>query len=472
MSPSSIPTISLNDYLSTYLTYLQAPITALEGKKSDLEVKLAVFKDLKEKLKELEDLAEDLAGTGSSSSFLTKSVTSSNASVLTASAGTTAASGAHTIFVNQLARAHTVASSRYGQDATTLASAHAGTKAFSITIGDDTYDVSVEIAGDDTDEAVLGAIASAINDASNGAVSASVVLDTPTTARLTIASGTTGTVGTMSFSDTDGLLGSIGVTNATAATDTVGGYIYADLGGNELDALLTVDGLNVVSSSNQVENMITGLSINLLAEQEVGDTPITLTVELDVDAIKGKVEEFLTAYNDAYEYLRAKTAVDGETYTRGILAGEFSYLSLRSSLRGAMVGYISGTGSDYQALSQIGITSTRSGTFSISDSTKLEEALENDLEGVAALFNSENGIASALASMISQYVSVEGTIATSQDSVNDRIDRIEDSIERQERTLSIREEALKDQYYALQEMLYALNSSNQIATSLSALYGL
>lgn len=472
MSPSSIPTISLNDYLSSYMTYLQAPINALEEQKSALEVKSAIFKDLREKLRDLEDLAEDLAGTGSTSSFLSKSVTSSNTSVLTATASGSAASGAHTIFVTQLARAHTVASSRYDQDATTLGSAHAGTKTFSITIGSDTYDVSVEIASGDTDEAVLGAVAAAINDASDGAVSASVILDTPTTARLTVASGATGTVGNMSFTDTDGLLGSVGVTNATAATDTVGGYIYADLGANELDALLTVDGLNVVSSSNQVENMITGLSINLLAEQEVGDAGITLTVELDVEAIKSKIGEFLSAYNDAYEYLYAKTAVDGETYTRGVLAGEFSYISLRSNLRGAMVGYISGTGSAYQALSQIGITSTRTGTFSISDATKLEEALETDLEGVASLFNSESGIAAALDSMISQYVSVEGMIANSQDAVNDRIERIEDSIERQERTLGIREKALKDQYYALQEMLYALQSSNQIATSLSALYGL
>jgi flagellar hook-associated protein 2 len=472
MSPSSIPTISLNDYLGSYMTYLQEPINVLNGQKSALEVKLAIFSDLKEKLEDLKDLAEQLAGTGTSSSFLTKSVTSSNTSVLTATASSSAASGAHSIFVTQLARAHTVASGRYDQDATALGSTHAGTKTFSITIGSDTYDVSVEIASDDTNEAVLGAIASAINEASNGSVSASVILDTPTTARLTIASGTTGTVGTMSFADTDGLLSSVGATAATAATDTAGGYIYADLGASELDALLTVDGLNVVSSSNQVENMVTGLSINLLAEQEAGDAAITLTVDLDVEAIKSKIAEFLDAYNDTYEYLYAKTAVDGATYTRGVLAGDFSYISLRSDLRGAMVGYISGTDSVYQALSQIGITSSRTGTFSISDSTALEEALEADIEGVAALFDSEGGIASALDSMISQYVSVKGTIATSQGAVKDRIDRIEDSIDRQERTLSIREKSLRSQYYALQEMLYALQSSNQIAASLAALYGL
>ncbi len=472
MSSLSIPSISLNDYLNSYLTYLRAPITALENQKSDLEVKYAVFTDLRDKLKDLEDLAEELAKTGTQSSFLSKSVTSSNTGVLTATAGASAASGAHTIFVTQLARAHTVASGRYGQDATTLAAAHSGTKTFSVTVGSDTYEVSVEIQSSYTDEEVLGAIAAAINDAGDGAICASVIRDTPATARLTVASGTTGTVGAMSFTDTDGLLASLGLTNATGATDTVGGYIYADLGANELDALLTVDGLNVVSSSNQVENMITGLSITLLAEQEAGDAAVTLSVDLDVDAIKSKIQEFLDAYNGAYEYLYAKTAVDGETYTRGILAGEFSYLTLRSSLRGAMVGFISGTGSVYQALSQIGITSTRTGRFSITDSNALEEAVETDLQGVAALFNSESGIATSLDAIISQYVAIEGTIATSQKAITDRMDRIEDNIDRQEKALSIREKVLRDQYYALQEALYALQSSNQIATSLAALYGI
>jgi flagellar hook-associated protein 2 len=472
MSTLDITSVSLSDYLNSYMTYMRAPITALEQQKSNLEIKYAVFTDLKNKLRDLKDIAEELAGTGTESSFLSKSVTSSNTAVLTATAGSTAASGAHTVFVTQLAKAHTVASNRYDQDATTLGSSHAGVRTFSITIGSDTYDISVEIAADDTNEEVLGAVASAINEATDGAVSASVILDTPTTARLTIASGTTGTVGAMSFNDTGGLLASLGVSNGTEATDTEGGYIYADLGANELDALLTVDGLNVVSSSNHVENMITGLSINLLAAQQDGDSAVTLTVDLDVDTIKSKIQEFLDAYNDAYGYLQTKTKVDGETYTRAILAGEFSYLTLRSNLRVTMVGYVSGIDSAYQALSQIGITSLRTGEFSISDSDKLEEALKADLQGVAAMFNSENGIAAALESMISQYVSIEGTIATSQNAINDRLDRIEGSIERQEKTLSMRQKTLTDQYYDLQEALYALQASNEVSSTLAALYGL
>ena len=60
------------------------------------------------------------------------------------------------------------------------------------------------------------------------------------------------------------------MTNSSQATDTVGGYVYADLGNNELDAKLTVDGINVISSSNVVENVIQGVTLTLLAEQEDG----------------------------------------------------------------------------------------------------------------------------------------------------------------------------------------------------------
>jgi flagellar hook-associated protein 2 len=472
MSQVEIPTISLNDYLNTYLSYLQEPITRLEAQKSDLEIKRAVFTDLRDKLDELKDIAEELSASGTQSYFATKSATTSNSAVLTVSAAASAAAGAHTIFVTQLARAHTVASNRYDQEGTSLSSAHAGIESFSITVGSETYDVSVEISAGDTDQEVLAAVASAVNDASDGAVSASVILDTPTTARLTVASTTTGTVGSMSFTDTSGLLASLGVTNATEVTDTVGGYIHADLGGNELDALLTVDGLNVVSSSNKVENMITGLTIDLLAEQDVDDAPVSVTVALDIDAIQSKIEEFLEVYNDAYKYLYSKTAVDGDTYTRGILAGEFSYIGLRSDLRGIMVSYVSGTDSVYQALSQIGITSSRTGSFSISDSTLLKEALEGDLAGVAAMFDSESGIATALESMISQYVSVDGTIASSRDAVDEKIDRIEESIDRQELVVSIREKSLRSQYAALQDALYALQMSSTISSSLASLYGL
>ncbi len=470
MSSNEIGSISLDDFLNQYLYYLRDRVTSLEAEKSTLEVKSAVFADLDSKLEALQDAAERLSQTGTSSIFRSKTVSSSDETILTAIASGSATEGSHTVFVTQLARAHSVVSNRYDQDATTLSSSNSGTKTFSITVGDDTYDVSVTISSGDTNETVLTKIATAINDATDGAVVASCVLDTPTTCKLSITSGSTGTAGKMTFTDTDGLLGILGVTNASQATDTVGGYIYADLGNNELDAKLTVDGINVVSSSNVVENVIEGMTLTLLAEQETGDSPITLTTSIDVEGIKSEIEDFLSAYNDAFNYLVAKTSVDGTTYERGILSGDYPYITLRTNMRQVMNAFVSS--SSYSALSQIGISSTRSGSFSVSDSDTLEEAISQDPEALEELFAGTDGIATSLVSLLDGYTSPGGTISSSRNAVSSKIDLLEDSIDREQEYIRVREKTLRDQFAALQEALYALQMSQAVANSYSSLLGM
>jgi flagellar hook-associated protein 2 len=468
----SISSISLDDYLTQSLAYLRLPITNLEEQRSEFELKSAVFTDLDEKLSALEDVLDRMTASAGLSLFRQKVVTSSADGVVTATATGAAVSGSHKVFVTQLAKAHTVVSNRYDQEGTDLSAAQSGTKTFSITLGEETYDVSVDISAGDTNSTVLAQIATAINDATDGEIVASFVMDTPSTGKISIRSGSTGTAGSMSFTDTDGLLGALGVTNGTQATDTVGGYVYADLGGNELDAKLTVDGINVISSDNVVENVIGGVTLTLLAEQEDGDAEVSLTVAVDTETIRADLEEFLEAYNEVFTYVKEKTRVDGVTYERGVLAGDFPYVSLRISMRGAMTTYVGSASSDFNALSQIGITSDRSGDFSITDSSLLEEAIVSNPEGLEALFNEEGGIAASLASLIAGYTEPGGTIANAKEGVDARIDLIDDSIERQEKRLEMRESDLRNQYAALQEALYSLQQTSSMTDLFSSILGL
>ena len=471
MSSLGISSISLTDYLNQSLAYLRQPITNLEYRRSQLEVKNAVFTDLGAKLASFEHVLERISATGTSSPFRSKAVTSSAETLVTAAATGDALAGAHTVFVTQLARAHAVVSSRYDQDGTVLSGAQSGTRTFSITVDGEIYDISVDIAPEETDATVLAHIASAINDAADGDVMASYVMDTPTTGKISIRSGSTGTAGSMTFTDTDGLLAALGVTNATAATDTVGGYIYADLGGNELDAKVTVDGINVISSDNLIENVVNGLTFTLLGEQETGDTPVTLTVAVDTTSIRADVEEFLAVYNDVFAYLVEKTRVDGVTYDRGILAGDFPYVSLRINMRGMMSAYLGAASTDYNALSKIGITSDRSGDFSITDFSLLEEAILADPEALESLFAGEGGIATSLAALISSYTEPGGTISNGKDGISARINLINQNIERQERRLELRERDLRERYAALQEALYILEQTSSMTSMFSNIVG-
>jgi flagellar hook-associated protein 2 len=472
MSSLETYSINLNNYLNQYLAYARAPITRLQNQKSDLQIKYAIFTDLSSKLSELESAAERLSGTGTYSVLDSKDVTSSDTNVVTAIAAGSAVTGSHTVFVTQLAKAHTVVSDRYDQDDTSLSSSHSGTKSFSISVNGETYDVSVAISVGETDQTVISNIASAIIDATDGEISASLVLDTPSTAKLSIRSASSGTEGKMTFTDTDGLLASLGVTNGSEATDTVGGYVYADLGDNELDAKATIDGINIIASTNVVENVIHGLTLTLLTEHDAAGSAATLTVSIDIEEIKSEIQDFVTAYNDAYTYLAQKTMVDGTTYERGPLSTEYPYISLRSSMRQAMVSLVSGTGSDYQSLSQIGITSNRSGYFSISDTDLLEEVIATDLDALGSVFTSTDGIATAMESLLSGYTDLQGTISVSQDGINSRIDVIESRIEHQEYYVSIREKALRNQYAALQEALYVSQMNQSMASSFAKMLGL
>jgi flagellar hook-associated protein 2 len=472
VSSLSTSSISLTDYLNQSLYYLRQPITNLENQKSELEVKSGVFTDLSEKLSALQDALDRISASGTSSLFRSKSVTSSAESLVAATATGDAQAGSHTVFVTQLARAHAVVSGRYDQAGTALSQAQTGTKSFSITVDGETYDISVNISAGETDATVLANISSAINDATGGEAMASYVVDTPTTGKMSIRSASTGTVGSMTFTDTDGLLSALGVTNAAEATDTAGGYIYADLGGNELDATLTVDGINVISSDNVVENVVGGLTLRLLGEQEVGDVPVTLSVAVDTESIKADVEEFLEAYNEVFTYLREKTRVDGVTYKRGALAGEFPYVSLRIGLQGSMSAYVSGGLTSYNALSQIGITSDRSGAFSVTDSSLLEQAIISDPEALESLFAGEGGVAASLEDLIAGYTNAGGTISSSEDGISGRLDLIDKSIERQEKRLKIKEQSLRAQYAALQEVLYSLEQTSSMTSMFSSLVGM
>jgi flagellar hook-associated protein 2 len=463
---------NLNTYLNTYLASLRTPITTLETQKSNLNLKYAVLSDLKTKLQSLGTAVDGLGQSGTLSTFRVKSVATSNASVVTATATSSAGQGSHTVTVSQLATAHTVVSARYDNAGTTLAQSLSGTNAFSISVGDETYDVSVTISDGMTNREVLSAIATAINEASDGEVLASAVGDTPSTSKLSIRSSSTGTVGVMTFADTGGALAMLGVTNQSQATTTEGGYVFADLGNNELDAMATVDGIAIIASTNQVSDAITGVTLNLLAVQAEDASPVTLTVSTNLDAIKSAIEEFITAYNNAFSYLVAKTKVDGTTYERSILSGDYPYVSLRTGLRQAMVSPV-GTGSAvYQALSQIGITCDRSGTFSISDSDLLEEALTSDLGAVESIFASDGGIATTFKSLLDSYCGAAGTISISQNAVHARVAHIEDAIDRQEHYVSLREKTLRQQYAALQDALYALQNTESMTAKFSAIWGI
>ena len=65
-----------------------------------------------------------------------------------------------------------------------------------------------------------------------------------------------------------------------------------------------MDGINIENNSNAVDDVLEGVTFNLMGYQASSANDVSLTIATDIEAIKSTVEEFLTAYNNALEYVQ------------------------------------------------------------------------------------------------------------------------------------------------------------------------
>lgn len=62
------------------------------------------------------------------------------------------------------------------------------------------------------------------------------------------------------------------------------------------DAVISIDGQVATRSSNSITDVLPGVTLNLAAQTEV-NTPVTINVGIDNDAIANSINAFVTAYN-------------------------------------------------------------------------------------------------------------------------------------------------------------------------------
>ena len=77
-----------------------------------------------------------------------------------------------------------------------------------------------------------------------------------------------------------------------------------------------MDGLSFSRDSNQVNDILTGVTINLL---QTFSTSETITIDKDLEGVKSKVKDFISKYNDAINFLNTNAKLDPETKARVLL---------------------------------------------------------------------------------------------------------------------------------------------------------
>ena len=270
--------------------------------------------------------------------------TSSEPSAVTATVGSTAVAGTHSISVANLAST----SSAYTDPVTASFTLTPGS--FTLQVGSNQpATVSINTTG-----VTVAQLATYIN-TSNFGVTASVQQNADGTSTLGLVSNTTGSPG-----------------NITISGGSAVGLTFNQVAGN--DANLTVDGVPTTSATNTVSSAIPGVTLSLLAP--TGSTPAQLTVGTDSTQAVQAVNNFVAAYNTLISEINQQYVVDPATNNEGPLGSDISVRSLQSSLLNDAAYAV--TGNDgYVNLASLGINTNNDGTLTV-DSTTLNNALSSD----------------------------------------------------------------------------------------------
>ncbi len=324
---------------------------------------------------------------------------------------------------------------------------------------------TIDIDGDDT----LDALVTKINDA-NAGVTASVLNDGSSHApyRLVITSKTTGTAGRIAFSTTGSAITLSTLTKAQDAVVTVG----------DSDS---TSAIVVKSSSNTLTNVIDGVTLNLTG---TSSSPVTLTVNQDIDQVVRDVNSFISSFNSAMNTISSLTSYDATTEKRGVLLGDSTASMISSRLYRLVMSSVDDETATFKRLSSVGITVESGGTLSL-DEEKFREAFAKNPEAVKDLFTKTRivkgtggkkdtlvnvGLAAQLNELLNKMTtSVDGTIARKSNSLQDKIDMMNDRAEYMQEMLDRKEERLYAQFQAMETALASLQTQTSSLNSLSSL---
>jgi flagellar hook-associated protein 2 len=354
---------------------------ALAPEQSQLQVYQQEMTGLQQQASLLNGMNSDLGSLSSAVNALTdvlgplaaQTATSSQPSIVSASAQSTATPGTHTVVVNTLATQGTIYTNAVADGNTSILPSGSQTADLQIQVGGasgTTHDITITAGSNDT----LSTLASYINSQNWGLTA--TVLNDASGARLAIYSQSTGSTSALAITNN---------TTTLSFNPAIGGT----------DATFTVDGVPFSSTTNTVTGAISGVTLNLLSAYP--GIQVQLSVGPDTAQATQAINNFVSAYNTVIGDINQQFTVNPATNSEGPLGSDSSLRALQQSLL-ADATYSTGS-TALSSLSSIGISMNDDGTLSV-DSTQLASALSSNPSAVLNFFQnaSQTGFANNFAS--------------------------------------------------------------------------
>jgi flagellar hook-associated protein 2 len=261
------------------------------------------------------------------------------------------------------------------------------------------------------------------------------------------------------------------------------------------DARIKLDGITATRSSNTIDDLIPGATLELHGPSR---GPVTLEVEPDRETIKDSVIGFVGQYNQLIRDINILTRSNESIIQEigyfndeereqarerlGMLQGDSGLNQMRARLQQIMMNsYPTDAGQELNLLAQLGI-STSAGGFNTGgvnasrlrgylemDEAQFDAALQNDMGAVRQLFGSDTdgdlatdeGIAYRVQQYVRPFVQPGGIFQNRQSTLDSQISRTEDDMGDYADHLDRYEQRLRQQFGRMENAMNEMDANQR-----------
>ncbi|MCK1392953.1 flagellar filament capping protein FliD [Bradyrhizobium sp. 1] len=361
--------------ISTSITNNEAKITAYTTLQTNLSTLSSGLSSLATSV--INSLATNAFATRAATLSSTGDVSASSALSMSVSNG--AATGDHTLTVSQVATAQKVVGT--SQSSQTDELGYSGT--FSIGLdGGTASDISI------TSTMSLQDVVDSINaQTSTTNVQASIVQVSSGSYEMVLTGTEDAADITYSSTTGDDILNKLGVTDSTGA--------FADVLQTSQAAIFALDGISMTRDTNDITDVLTGVTFNLLQATPSGST-LNISIEADTSQITTAVGNLVTNYNTYRDAVIAQQATgsDGTADSSAVLFGDGTMRDIMDALQNALNSTVGGL-----TMADLGLSFNEKNELELDTST-LSEILSTNLSGVTTLLSAQTKTSSSQLSVV------------------------------------------------------------------------
>ncbi|AZV46192.1 flagellar cap protein [Nautilia sp. PV-1] len=232
------------------------------------------------------------------------------------------------------------------------------------------------------------------------------------------------------------------------------------------DSVFTYNGVQVERSSNTVDDLITGVTINLESE---GDSTVDITS--NVDDMTKAIQKFVADYNQMISNLQSLTAYDKDTGNVGLFQGDSDFTMLENRFSNDIFGVVMSNqttatdlnGNQYTTTSvftaaDVGFSMDKTGMISF-DADKFKEAYNKDPDLTNRLFG--DMFTRLKTDFDTNITGDKSNLNLLDQEIKGEEDRYHDRIDAMNKYLETKYNIMAKQFAAYDEMINKLNVQSQ-----------